>query len=256
MRALSAMFRSELEPRGGDPMTRGGDARTSRDRILELLRGGPHTAGELSEAIGISPQSVREQLRTLEGRGWIEVRGLRRDTGGKPAREYVLTAEGEETFEKPYPELLRQLVRELGHRLGDGGKRELLEAVGRRIGAETAGPGSGSGPGDPAGDGSPGPARPAGSSRSVREALDAAAEVLNSLGGAARVEETGEGPRIRSDGCPLSGLVIEDPDACVLARGLVEAVSGIPVRDACHRSGRPRCRFEVQPDADGQAPGS
>lgn len=208
-------------------------APSSRDQILASLRAAPRTAAELAEAIRISPQAVRDQLRTLEERGWIEVGALRRDTGGKPAREYRLTTSGEESFDKPYPEVLRHLVAELDRDLGGRRKRELFRAVGRRIAADAGG--------DSVREPTPGdqldPAE-------LRERLAAAVAVLDGLGGAAEIEETDLGPRISSHGCPLSGLVLRDPDACVLAEALVEAIAGVEVREACDRADRPRCRFE------------
>lgn len=215
-------------------MTETSAARSSRDLILRLLRSAPHTANELADSMDISPQAVRDQLRTLEEKGWIAVGRLQRDTGGKPAREYALTVEGEESFEKPYLELLAYLVEELGERLGVGAKRELFEAVGRRIGADLA-------ESEPRAAEAP----EASSPRALRARLAAAVEVLNALGGAAEVVETGKGLRIRSDGCPLSGLVLQDPDACHVARALVETLAGVPVRETCDRSERPRCRFAV-----------
>lgn len=212
--------------------------RSSRDEILILLRAGPHTAAELAEIIEISPQAVRDQLRTLEGKGWIAVERLRRDTGGKPAREYVLTADGEESFEKPYPEILRYLLGELQDRLGGRQKRELFEAVGRRLGADLRENGVPDvGPPD-----EPGPGQ-------LRKRLEAAVETLNALGGAAEVAETREGLRIQSHGCPLSELVRQDPEACLLAEALVQTVSGVDVTETCDRDGRPRCRFEVSTDS-------
>ena len=212
--------------------------RSSRDEILTLLRAGPHTAAELADIIEISPQAVRDQLRTLEGKGWIEVRRLRRDTGGKPAREYVLTAEGEESFEKPYPEILRYLVGELQERLGATRKRELFEAVGRRLGADLCESGV------------PDVAAPEElSTEQLRRRLEEAVEVLNAVGGAAEVVETEGGLRLESHGCPLSALVRQDPEACALAEALVQAVSGVNVTESCDRDGRPRCRFEVGVDS-------
>lgn len=209
--------------------------RSSRDEILTLLRAGSHTAAELAEIIEISPQAVRDQLRTLEGKGWIEVQRLRRDTGGKPAREYALTAAGEESFEKPYPEILRYLVGELQDRLGGRQKRRLFEAVGRRLGA------------DMCENGVPDSTTPEElSPEQLRRRLQAAVEVLNAVGGAAEVAETEEGLRIQSHGCPLSGLVRQDPEACVLAEALVQTISGVQVLESCDRDGRPRCRFEVR----------
>lgn len=212
--------------------------RSSRDEILTLLRAGPHTAAELAEIIEISPQAIRDQLRTLEGKGWIEVQRLRRDTGGKPAREYGLTAEGEESFEKPYPEILRYLVGELQDRLGATQKREIFEAVGRHLGSDLSE------------DGLPDVARPdeLGPGQ-LRRRLDTAAKALNAVGGAAEVAETERGLRIQSHGCPLSGIVRQDPEACLLAEALVRAISGMDVTETCDRDGRPRCRFEVEGDS-------
>lgn len=215
-------------------MSRTADAQSSRNQILGLLRADAHTVGGLAEAIGISPQAVRDQIRILEGRGWIEVGSLRRDTGGKPAREYVLTAAGEESFEKPYPELLRYLVGELHEQLGGERKRKLFEAVGRRIGIDLVD------------EQLPDVTRPDELSRAqLRTRLETAAEVLNALGGAAAVEESEDGLRIQSHGCPLSGLVRYDPEACHLAEALVEAITGLEVRESCDRNGRPRCRFDA-----------
>lgn len=215
-------------------MSRTADAQSSRNQILSLLRANAHTVGDLAETIDISPQAVRDQIRVLEGRGWIEVGSLRRDTGGKPAREYVLTAAGEESFEKPYPELLRYLVGELHEQLGGERKRELFEAVGRRIGIDLLD------------EQLPGVTSPDELSRTqLRTRLETAAEALNALGGAAAVEETEDGLRIQSHGCPLSGLVRYDQEACHLAEALVEAIIGLEVRESCDRNGRPRCRFDA-----------
>lgn len=215
-------------------MSSASDIRSSRDQILSLLRSDAHTVGDLAEIIDISPQAVRDQIRTLEGRGWIEVRRLRRDTGGKPAREYVLTVAGEESFDKPYPDLLRYLVGELDEQLGAERKRELFGAVGRRIGNDLAD--------EPF----PEVRSPDETSRAqLRTRLETAADVLNALGGAATVEETADGLRISSHGCPLSALVRYDSEACYLAEALVGAITGVKVRETCDRSGRPRCRFDA-----------
>lgn len=215
-------------------MSRTSDVQSSRSQILGLLRTDARTVGELADAIDITPQAVRDQVRILEGRGWIEVGSLRRDTGGKPAREYVLTAAGEESFEKPYPELLRYLVGELHEQLGGERKRRLFEAVGRRIGIDLVD------------EQLPDVTSPDELSRAqLRTRLETAADVLNALGGAAAVEETEDGLRIQSHGCPLSGLVRYDPEACHLAEALVQAITGLEVRESCDRDGRPRCRFDA-----------
>lgn len=44
----------------------------SRRRVIELLRERPHRAGELSEAVGLSPPAMSRHLRTLRQSGVIE----------------------------------------------------------------------------------------------------------------------------------------------------------------------------------------
>lgn len=217
-------------------MTAPPQPRSSRDEVLALLRRGARTAAELSEAIRISPQAVRDQLRALEAEGFVAVRGLRRDTGGKPAREYRLTAAGEETFRKSYAALLRHLIGAIHERLSPAAERSLLEATARRAALEAAGP-----------------ALPEAASAAdlpegeIRRRLERAVAVLDGLGGAARVEGPGETWRIASDGCPLSAVVREVPHACGLAEALVQVLSGLEVREVCDRSDRPRCGFELVP---------
>lgn len=208
-----------------------GPGSTTRDRILGLLRLGDRTAAELASAIGVSPQAIRDQLRTLDGAGEVEVSRLRRDTGGKPARVYALTPAGEETFEKAYGPVLAAVLAALGERVGEDDRRAVLEAAGRRLAEAVGAPGS-EGP-DGGGEG-----------RSPVERLAEAAAALNELGGAAEVVE-GPPPAIRSDGCPLSGVARESPEACRVAGALVGRLTGLEVRERCDREGRPRCRFEL-----------
>lgn len=208
---------------------------SSREQILRLLRHEPMTARRMAERIGISPQAVRDQLRALEGEGLVGVSRLRRDTGGKPAREFVLTPEGEEAFGKSYAVLLRHVVGRIRRDLDPGLERRLLEAAARDTAEEAVG--------RPL----PEPAPAEGLDRDdLAERLGAAAEALSALGGAARVEAGPDGtPLLRSDGCPLSAVVRDEPGACLLAERLVTALAGLEVREACDREGRPRCRFVV-----------
>jgi predicted ArsR family transcriptional regulator len=78
--------------------------------------------------------------------------------------------------------------------------------------------------------------------------VPAASALLESIGGAVEVIEEADGWRIRSDGCPLSGVVIEEPDVCALAESLVAEVTGRAVVECCQKSERPRCEFRIPGD--------
>lgn len=62
----------------------------SRSRILKLLIDEPRTTRELSEALDLTTNAVRQQLVHLEKDGLVEVASERR-TEGRPAHVYDVT---------------------------------------------------------------------------------------------------------------------------------------------------------------------
>jgi predicted ArsR family transcriptional regulator len=72
-----------------------------------------------------------------------------------------------------------------------------------------------------------------------------ASELLNEqLGALTRVERNGH-YMIRGAGCPLSALTGKQPAVCSAMETLVSEIVGVPVRECCDRSDRPRCCFEI-----------
>jgi predicted ArsR family transcriptional regulator len=73
--------------------------------------------------------------------------------------------------------------------------------------------------------------------------------VLRDIGADVEVVRRGRGERgergwrLQGYACPLSAVTPGHPEVCELARALVEEIAGVPVREACDRSGRPRCAF-------------
>ena len=79
-----------------------------------------------------------------------------------------------------------------------------------------------------------------------RARVQAAADVLNELGGLAEVEDGGDGTLvIRGYSCPLAAVTPDHPEACRMAETLLTRVAGVPVYERCDRGERPRCCFEV-----------
>ena len=175
--------------------------------------------------MGLTDNAVRTHVAALERDGLVEPVGTQRDTGGKPARVYALTGEGEELFPKAYALVLGELVGEIARVDGWERATALLREVGRRAAAGAAAP----------------------ADREGRVAVAAAA--LRSLGGDVEVQRTDHGYRLQGYGCPLSAVTAKHPQVCALARALVEEITGEPVTECCERSGRPRCRFQI--DGDG-----
>jgi predicted ArsR family transcriptional regulator len=84
----------------------------------------------------------------------------------------------------------------------------------------------------------------------ARARLEAAAEVLNELGGLAELEEQDDGFVVRGYSCPLAGVTPAHPEVCRMAETLIAELTGVPVRERCDRGERPRCCFEIASAGD------
>ena len=197
----------------------------TRAQLLRLLRRSRQTITALADAVGLTDNAVRTHVAALERDGLVEPVGTQRDTGGKPARVYALTGEGEELFPKAYALVLGELVEEIARTDGWEHATAMLRAVGQRAGAAADAP----------------------AEREGRVAVAAAA--LRSLGGDVEVVRTEQGFTLQGYGCPLSAVTAKHPQVCALARALVEEITGEPVAECCERNGRPRCRFRIGDDA-------
>ena len=199
----------------------------TRAELLRLAREGARSIAELADALGITDNAVRTHIAALERDGMVRVAGVHRATGGKPARLYELTPEAEELYPKAYALVFTEVLSALREERGEEAVLDLLRRVGRRLGAASAAAGTGDG----------------------RRVVDAAAAVLESIGGTVAVRDREDGWEICATGCPLSAIVSESPDACALAEALVAQVTGLAVRETCDRTGRPRCAFQIQRSA-------
>lgn len=190
-------------------------------RVLGLLRRSRHSISSLAEALGLTDNAVRLHIAALHRDGIIEPVGTQRDTGGKPARLYGLTRDGEELFPKAYALVLGKLIDEIVRTDGRARAVKLLRAVGAQAAA-----------GAPRG-------------TSPKRRIEAAAQVFRSLGSDADVQKTGEGWRLQAYGCPLSTVTAGRPELCELGKALVEEIVGEPVTECCQRGEHPRCGFEI-----------
>jgi predicted ArsR family transcriptional regulator len=202
----------------------------TRARLLNLLRRSRRTITALADALHLTDNAVRMHIAALERDGIVEQVGTQRDTGGKPARVYALTGEGEELFPKAYALVLGELVEEIARVDGWERATALLRAVGRRAASGAAAP----------------------SDREGR--VEVAAAALRSLGGDVEVQRTEGGYTLQGYGCPLSAVTAKHPEVCALARALVEEITGQPVTECCERNARPRCRFRI--DHEPEPPGA
>ena len=193
----------------------------TQGKLLRLLRRSSKTITELAGALRLTDNAVRMHVSALRRDGIVEDVGTQRDTGGKPARLYGLTAEGQELFPKAYAPVLGRLVAEIVRAEGPDRARELLRDVGARLAAEI----------------------PRGTSPESRVA--AAAAALRAIGADIDVETTDAGWKLQGHACPLSAVTADHPEACELARALVAEITGSSVAECCEREGAPHCAFAI-----------
>jgi predicted ArsR family transcriptional regulator len=194
----------------------------TRAKLLRLLRRPGQTITALAGALRLTDNAVRTHIAALERDGIVEHVGTQRDTGGKPARVYALTGEGEELFPKAYAFVLGGLVEEIAGKDGRERAIELLRAVGRRAAAGSA----------PEAD--------------PEARVASAAAALRNLGGDIDVHRTDRGWLLQGYGCALSAVTAKHPEVCALAKALVEEITGQPVTECCERGAHPRCGFRIE----------
>jgi predicted ArsR family transcriptional regulator len=202
---------------------------STRGQIVTLLRRSNRTVEELARALDVTDNGVRAHLAVLERDGIVRQRGsVRRSSGGgKPAYVYELTQEGEDLFPKAYEPTLRRLLDIMSERLGPEESEALLRSVGRRLAEEHSTQADG-----------------------AHARLEAAAGVLNELGGLAELEEQDGTLVIQGYSCPLAAVTPDHPEVCRMAEVLVAEVAGVPVNERCDRGEKPRCCFEVASAGD------
>lgn len=191
-------------------------------KLLRLLRRSAKTITELARALRLTDNAVRMHVAALRRDGIVADVGTQRDTGGKPARLYGLTREGQELFPKAYAVVLGKLVEEVARTEGVERARALLREVGSRVAADVK--------------------RPA----DQKARVETAAAVLRSLGADIDVERAESGWKLQGHACPLSAVTADHPEVCALACGLVADITGGSVAECCERGENPRCAFTIQ----------
>ena len=198
---------------------------SSRGRIVSLLRGGGGlTADDIASKLKLTPSAVRAQITAMERDGVVRRTGRRPGTT-RPSHLFELTPEVEQLLSSAYIPLLTHLVDTFAEGLPANQVEAILRRTGRRL-AEDLSRGR----------------RPVGDLRS-RVAM--VSEIMNEQLGAQTYVEGNGGYVIRGVGCPLAALTGKHPGVCLAMESMVADVLGLPVRECCDRSERPRCCFEI-----------
>lgn len=201
--------------------------KTTRNRIVALLRRGQRTVEELAAALGLTDNAVRAHLAALEREKVVQQAGVRRGGAvGKPAALYEIAPDSSAVFSTAYAPVLGALLAELAARMTPKEVGSLLRRTGKRLARSL-------------------PAR-----GTFDERVRATAAFLTSMGADAELVQNGAAYEIRGHGCVLSAAVAECPATCAILEQLLRDVSGGQVKECCDRTtGRPNCRFTIAPAA-------
>ena len=198
--------------------------KSTRGRILDLLRTRDRTVNELAEELRLTDNAVRAHLASLERDGLIVHSGMKPGFR-KPHTTYALGPEAEQLFPKAYGRLVSLLMSIFSRRVEPRHFRAGMRAAGRTVANEHL---------------------PELQNKTRRQRIDAALGVLKELGGAATFREQDGKHFIYGNGCPIAAATANHPEACLLAESLLTELIGSPVKQHCLRGPSPSCRFEVK----------
>jgi predicted ArsR family transcriptional regulator len=198
--------------------------KSTRGKILNLLRTREWTVNELAEELHLTDNAVRAHLTTLERDRLVTQTGIKPGVR-KPHATYALGPEAEHLFPRAYGRLVSLLMTIFSQQVKPRNLRAGMRAAGRILAQER---------------------RSELKSKTRQQRIDAALRILKELGGAAAFREEDGKHFIYGNGCPIAAATANHPEACLLAESLLSNIIGSPVKECCIRGPAPSCRFEVK----------
>jgi len=198
--------------------------KSTRGKILELVRTEERTVNDLADALRLTDNAVRAHLASLERDRLIAQSGMKPGLR-KPHVTYSLGPEAEHLFPKAYGRLVSLLMSIFSRQIKPRNLRAGMRAAGRSVAHEHL-------------------RELQGKTRGQR--IDAALGILKELGGSASFREEDGKHFIYGNGCPIAAATANHPEACLLAESLLTEIIGSPVKECCIRGSTPSCRFEVK----------
>ena len=198
--------------------------KSTRGKILELVRTEERTVNDLADALRLTDNAVRAHLASLERDRLIAQSGMKPGLR-KPHVTYTLGPEAEHLFPKAYGRLVSLLMSIFSRQIKPRNLRAGMRTAGRSVAHEHL-------------------RELQGKTRGQR--IDAALGILKELGGSASFREEDGKHFIYGNGCPIAAATANHPEACLLAESLLTEIIGSPVKECCIHGPTPSCRFEVK----------
>jgi predicted ArsR family transcriptional regulator len=198
--------------------------KSTRGKILDLLRTRERTVNELAAELRLTDNAVRAHLASLQRDRLVSQSGMKPGVR-KPHTTYALGPEAEQLFPKAYGRLVSLLMSIFSRQVKPRNLRAGMRAAGRAVAQEHLRELKG---------------------KTRQQRVDAALRILKELGGAATFREEAGKHFIYGNGCPIAAATANHPEACLLAESLLANIIGSPVKECCIRGPTPSCRFEVK----------
>src|SRR5213083_1495818 len=198
--------------------------KSTRGKILNLLRTRDRTVNELAEELRLTDNAVRAHLASLERDRLVAQSGMKPGIR-KPHVTYALGTEAEQLFPKAYWQLVSLLMTIFSRQVKRRNLRAGMRAAGRTIAQEHLRALKG---------------------KTRQQRIDAALGILKELGGAATFREEDGKHFIYGNGCAIAAATANHSESCLLAESLLTEIIGSPVKEHCVRGPTPSCCFEVK----------
>jgi predicted ArsR family transcriptional regulator len=199
---------------------------TRQQELLNLLLENKAglTVEELSQALAISRNAVRQHLAGLERDGLLLQSGTR-PTGGRPEQLYLLTDKGRELFPRQYSWFSRLLIESIREQAGSEGLGNRLADLGNQVASQLRSQ------------------SPVPEEQPLR--VSRLAELMTDLGyGAKATTGSDDSPTIEANNCVFHDLAARYPEVCKFDLALMATFVGNAVEhQECMVRGGSMCRF-------------
>ena len=199
---------------------------TRQQELLRLLlkRKSGLTVEELSKALKVTRNAVRQHLAALENSSLVAPGGTR-PSGGRPEQLYVLTEAGKELFPRHYSWFAQLVVESIKQETGAEGLRGRLEAMGAAVAQRLRNQ------------------HPGLATREQKVAK--LSELMEGLGYDTRDNDgKAVATTIEADNCIFHSLAMKNPEICAFYLALVSTFTDSKVDHAeCMARGGNVCRF-------------
>ena len=196
---------------------------STRADILTILRREALTIRELADRLQVARNAIVLSIQQLASDGLVAGRPRKEKRAGKPALEYKAVPGREDVASQAYPPFAELLVEALPEHLPPEQLEQLMRSVGRKMSSRL------------------GVDLRAG----FAERLDAAINLVNSLGAEATVTLNAQGVVVQSYSCPLARAVRKQPCVCQAMATFFAEATGADVRQCCDRGDELVCQFEI-----------